>query len=683
MRAREASAVLVWVLSLAPTLGAEEWFDAYEKGLLALRQKQGARAAEAFERAIRQRPEPGVNLLTYGTNRVDRYHPYLRLAEAWLLAGDLDKAGEALRQSEGRAREPAEERARLLTQLAATAEKMRLAAAALASTPPPATPPPAPVPSALALAAPLTTLPAATPVPWPPASPPAPTENAKGTLDLRSEPDGATVLLDGRLLGHTPLKVGLAAGSYPVTLRKEGTAEQSFSVRIEAGRVTGVTRTLVAVSSPAATPVAEPAVASIIVLAQPPGASAYLDDEPLGVTDLRTGRLVKSGVTPGPHQVRLSLAGHQDFTQDVAVGAGLAVTVRGDLSPNEMAKNHWRLPLLAGAGIATVVVVAMLLARGRQGLARGGTVVLSPKAPGAAPTVATALTEGPSPLGALDEMETRAIPNSRRGERFGEYQLLEALGKGGMATVFKAERRGELCALKRPLPALLDDPEFLERFLREAEIGRTLHHPNIIRIFERGEVAGVPYFTMELVRGETLQARVKRDGPLGPRGSARLVAQVAEALDYAHLKGVVHRDLKPSNIMVLEDGTAKVMDYGIARARRFEGLTLTGAFLGTPDYVAPETAEGKGADARSDLYSLGIVFYELLTGKKPFVGDTPFATLRKHCTEPPTPPSVVSPETPRELEAIILKLLRKEPAERYPGAEELLIELRDYLNRAA
>jgi serine/threonine protein kinase len=311
---------------------------------------------------------------------------------------------------------------------------------------------------------------------------------------------------------------------------------------------------------------------------------------------------------------------------------------------------------------------------------------------GATPTPARTIQPGRTemPLATLsgeDAIETRAVPSSARlaapNEPFGEYRLEELLGKGGMAAVFKAERRGERCALKRPLTAFLEDPEFLERFLREAEIGRTLHHPNIIRIFERGDVAGVPYFTMELIEGETLQALVKRNGAITPRKTAGIVAQVAEALDYAHLKGVVHRDLKPSNIMLMRDGTVKVMDYGIARARRFEGLTVTGAFLGTPDYVAPETAEGKGSDARSDLYSLGIVFYEMLTGKKPFVGDTPFATLKKHCTEAPTPPSALSPEVPRELEEIVLRLMSKDPAERYPGAEELLIALRTYLNRAA
>jgi serine/threonine-protein kinase len=283
-------------------------------------------------------------------------------------------------------------------------------------------------------------------------------------------------------------------------------------------------------------------------------------------------------------------------------------------------------------------------------------------------------------------LETRALPPEATkgvGERFGDYLLLDPLGKGGMATVFLAERNAEHVALKRPLAAFLEDPEFLERFLREAEIGRTLHHPNIIRIFERGHVQGVPYFTMELVKGETLQVHIRRLGALPAKAATKIIAQVAEALDYAHLKGVVHRDLKPSNIMILEDGTVKVMDYGIARARRFEGLTVTGAFLGTPDYVAPETAEGKGADARSDLYSLGIVFYEILTGKKPFVGDTPFATLRKHVSEAPTPPSVVAPGVPRQLETIVLRLLQKDPGQRYPGAEELLIELREYLNRAA
>src|SRR5207247_4722530 len=249
-------------------------------------------------------------------------------------------------------------------------------------------------------------------------------------------------------------------------------------------------------------------------------------------------------------------------------------------------------------------------------------------------------------------------------EVFGEYRLLEPLGRGGMASVYKAERGGEVVALKRPLPAFLEEPAFLERFLREAEIGRTLHHPNIVRILARGEVNGVPFFTMELVPGETLQAQLRRLGALEPRAAARIVVQIAEALDYAHLKGVVHRDLKPSNVMVLADGTAKVMDYGIARARRFEGLTVTGSFLGTPEYVAPEAIEGRQTDGRSDLYSLGVIFYEALTGRRPFTADAAFALLREHLTQPPPPPTRLRPGLPPDLERIVLRLLGKSADQR-------------------
>jgi serine/threonine-protein kinase len=251
-----------------------------------------------------------------------------------------------------------------------------------------------------------------------------------------------------------------------------------------------------------------------------------------------------------------------------------------------------------------------------------------------------------------------------------------------MAVVYRADRRGEVSALKRPLPGVLDDPEFVQRFLREADIGRTLHHPNIVRILDRGEVDTVPYFTMELIAGQTLMERLRVGGALEPREGAVVVAAVGEALDYAHMKGVVHRDLKPSNVMIGDDGIVKVTDYGIARARRFEGLTITGSFLGTPEYVAPETIEGVPADGRSDLYSLGVLFYEVLTGRRPFAADTPFAILRRHLTEEPVPPSLVEPRVPKELEAIVLRLLRKDPAERYAGAEELVVDLRDFLNRS-
>jgi hypothetical protein len=632
---------------------AQEWREAYRRGVEALRQGQPERAVSLLQRAIAAHAEPGPD-----------YYPYLVLAEAYIEHGDFEDARRALMRSNAIGKEPPAARARLAARLRAEAGRgagRRGRAGRFAEEPPP----PEPVPM-LSTAPPATTL---TP------SGRVATKGSTGTLDLQTDPAGATVLLAGRLLGVSPVRIDLAPGEYQVTLRREGAADQTFPVRIEVGKTTIVSRGLIATAEPtppAAAPSAPPA-ATVVVYSEPPGASVYLDDEPLGATAPDTGRLVKSAVAPGKHRLRLALTGYPDLSKEVAVTAAGPNTFTGTLVP---VAYPWR-------GVAVGVVVFGVVCA----IAAAGWKRLRPP-----PAPVPAGTPAPTPAGAPAASAAGGAPNTQTlaattrvsaPEVFGEYRLLEQLGRGGMAAVFKAERRGEVLALKRPLPVYLDDAEFLERFLREAELGRALHHPNIIRIHERGEVNGIPYFTMELVEGETLNARVRRVGALEPREAARIIAQVAEALDYAHLKGVVHRDLKPSNIMILRDGTVKVMDYGIARVRRFEGLTVTGAFLGTPDYVAPETAEGKGTDARSDLYALGVVFYEILTGKKPFVGDTPFATLRKHCTEPPTPPSTITPGTPRELEAIVLRLLRKDPDERYPAAEPLLVELREYLNRAA
>jgi serine/threonine-protein kinase len=328
------------------------------------------------------------------------------------------------------------------------------------------------------------------------------------------------------------------------------------------------------------------------------------------------------------------------------------------------------LVALALVAIGVVVVLAWVALRRPEEPARPGEP--TPRSRGRDSDAATP--SGISPGARSDEVGQ---------EWFGEFRLLEMLGKGGMASVFKAQRRGELTALKRPLASLLDDSQFRERFLREAEIGRTLNHPNIVRILERGDVGRVPYFTMELLPGETLQEFIAREGAATPRMAVAIAVQVAEALDFAHSKGVVHRDLKPSNVMLLPDGTVKVMDFGIARARRFEGMTATAAFLGTPNYVAPEMIDGRGTEPRSDLYALGLILYELLTGRTPFSGGSPFAILKKHCTDEPPPPSSLQPGVPPELEAIVLRLLRKDPAERPASAEDLVVALRDWLNRAA
>jgi hypothetical protein len=427
---------------------------------------------------------------------------------------------------------------------------------------------------------------------------------------------------------------------------------------------------------------AAPAAAVLEIVSQPPGASVYVDDELIGATDPEWGRLVRSGLTAGRHRVRLALAGFRDLTEDVDLASAGRSELRRRLLPADAPAAGASRPLILFGGVALLLLGLTAWALRRP----PAPAATAAAAPGPTPGRGRAFDHSaptpprPTPTGL-------GSPGVRRGadglDYFGEYRMVEQLGRGGMASVYRVERGSEVYALKRPLAAFLEEPEFLERFLREAEIGRTLHHPNIVRILERGAVDGVPFFTMELVQGETLQALLQRNGALEPRPATQAVVQIAEALDYAHLKGVVHRDLKPSNVMILPDGALKVMDYGIARARRFEGLTVTGAFLGSPEYVAPETIEAKGSDPRSDLYSLGVIFYETLTGTRPFLADTPFAILQKHLTEIPRAPSASRPGVPAELDRIVLRLLNKAPDQRYAAAEELVLDLRDFLNRAA
>ena len=298
------------------------------------------------------------------------------------------------------------------------------------------------------------------------------------------------------------------------------------------------------------------------------------------------------------------------------------------------------------------------------------TRVTAPLAQASTPTPAAPL----SPLPVVTERGSfEHLP-----VEFGEYRLLRRIGKGGMATVYEAARApgGEKFALKRPLPGFLDDQRLLERFSHEAELGRALHHPNIVRIVDRGQVDETPSFVMELIDGETLRERLDRDGRLDPALATSVTARVAEALDYAHHKGVIHRDLKPTNIMLERLGGLKVMDYGIARAQFRAGLTTAGGFVGTPQYAAPEAAEGR-TEPKSDIYSLGVVFFEMLTGSLPFPSENPYAALHNHRNTPPPTPSTLNYALTQSMDLIVLRLLSKEPSER-PSAEELLNQLTDY-----
>ena len=269
-------------------------------------------------------------------------------------------------------------------------------------------------------------------------------------------------------------------------------------------------------------------------------------------------------------------------------------------------------------------------------------------------------------------------PSKRRAIYSGRYELTHLVARGGMAQVYRAMDRqlDRPVALKVLFPELSVDKTFVERFRREAQAAANLSHPNIVPVFDWGEDDGVYFIVMEYVDGRPLSAVLRDPEKLPPNQIASIGAGVAAALAFAHRHGVVHRDVKPGNVLITPDGEVKVTDFGIARAvNTEESLTQTGAVMGTAAYFSPEQAEGKGVDARSDIYSLGVVLYEMAVGRPPFTGDSPVAVASKHVRDQPVLPRVANPAVPAALEAVIMKAMAKDPADRYASAEELRADL--------
>jgi serine/threonine protein kinase/tetratricopeptide (TPR) repeat protein len=259
----------------------------------------------------------------------------------------------------------------------------------------------------------------------------------------------------------------------------------------------------------------------------------------------------------------------------------------------------------------------------------------------------------------------------------GRYHIIEELGKGGMGRVYKAfdTEIKEKIALKLLKPETSFDEKMIERFRNELKLARKISQRNVCRMHDLNKEEGRYYITMEYVHGEDLKRLIRKVGQMPPGKAVSIAQQVCHGLSEAHSLGIVHRDLKPQNIMVDEAGNAKIMDFGIARSLHTESLTGTGVMIGTPEYMSPEQVEGKDIDRRSDIYSLGIILYEMLTGRVPFEGDTPFTIGVKHKSEIPKDPKDLNPQIPGELSRLILRCLEKDRSKRYQSAEELLPEL--------
>ena len=446
-----------------------------------------------------------------------------------------------------------------------------------------------------------------------------------------------------------------------------------------------------------ATPPAPPPTAApetlLAVTSEPVGASVAIDGAAAGVTPL-----AGVPVVPGEHTVRLEATGFRPEEERVTVPAGGTYTLDRALRPLATAAPRPRPtatpvpattpPPPAPTAVATATPVAAPAAgaappAAAEARALPSWLMVALWAALAATLAGVALwwlarrrrLESPAytPTRVLEASPTLV----KAGQALGAYELTGLLGRGGMATTYRATRAsdGSAVALKVPHEGCFADPTFLARFLREGKLGEQLHHPRIVRIYEASEQDGRPFLAMELLAGKTLKQELRERGPFAARRAVEIAADIAEALDYAHVKGVVHRDLKPENVMLLPDGSVKVMDFGIARLEGQEGLTSSQYFLGTPLYAAPEMIEPKSIDQRIDLYSLGIILFEMLQGTVPFTADSPFKVLQMHQREPLPALAALARPVPDAVWRVVERLCAKSPVDRYQTAEALLVEL--------
>ena len=259
----------------------------------------------------------------------------------------------------------------------------------------------------------------------------------------------------------------------------------------------------------------------------------------------------------------------------------------------------------------------------------------------------------------------------------GRYEITELIGVGGMADVYKATdlMENRVVAVKILKAEFSENEDFLRRFRNESKAIAVLSHPNIVKIYDVGFTDEIQFIVMEYIDGITLKELLEQQGVLRWKDALKFVVQILKALQHAHDKGIVHRDIKPQNIMLFPDGTIKVMDFGIARFSRIDGKTLSEKTFGSVHYISPEQAKGEMTDERSDIYSVGVLLYEMLTGRKPFDGDSPISIAVKHMQDTAVPPREIMPSIPESLEEIVLHAMERSPARRYQSAAEMINDI--------
>lgn len=499
---------------------------------------------------------------------------------------------------------------------------------------------------------------------------------APSVLKVESDPPGATITVDGKQQWIAPIEMELPAGVHLLKLHLKGYRDSERSVDLKAGEtsILSVPMELLPAPSPSGP-------SMLKVQSTPTGATVVVDGYQKWIAP------IEMELPAGKHTLRFTLKGYRDVVKSIVLEGGESSTVSASLEPLPGKNKSVVAGVLLLALMAIVIVVATL--RRKRVATPQRNVQTSEDTPTAElrfDTVDSTPGRTPTPL---DQRAIEAIRSKARElpggvpDELGGYELVGMLGRGGMGTTFLAKRKrdGMALAVKVPHDHLLDNSEFIKRFLREGALGTTLHHPHIIRILEAGQVANRPFIVMELLHGETLEALLKQKDHLPVLYSLEIARAIAVALDYARLKGVVHRDLKPENIMILEHGGLKVMDFGIARIMDSAVLTSSEAYLGTPSYSAPESTGGR-VDQQSDLYSLGIILYRMLSGQVPFYSKDPLEILEMHRTQslPPFPDEL---KIPSEVFRLVQKLTAKKKFDRYANAESFLTDLNLVLNQLA
>ena len=472
-----------------------------------------------------------------------------------------------------------------------------------------------------------------------------------GSLFVQTNTPGAMVYLDDNQIGKTDVNGGflidnIPPGTYKISIEMEGYKRTEKSFKIKGGGLTEQANIKLQSSTP---PIKEPKAPEKKI--EPPSKPR----EPVAVPKV---------TVPTPPEVPKEV----EKVEKVEVPGKPKVEEKPSPSPKKE-------PLFGMFELWMVILIIFLIA-GILFLIFGRKILIKRERPRLTIKTPVKPLRVTTPIKGVSLEEAPGV---------GDYKILEKVASGGMANVYKAVhvKKGWMVALKVPHEQFQSDRTFVERFRREGELGKKLHNENIIHIYESATAKdGFTYIAMEYLEGIDLRQYMDKHGKLPMEEALNIIVHVCRALDYAHVKGVVHRDIKPENIMLpLQKGKGKIvlMDFGIAHTAYLGTLGTGSTYLGTPYYMSPDQISSKEVDGRSDIYSLGVVLFEMLTGQHLFDETDPLKVLFHHKETPPRRPSAVNPKIPPTLEQIVLKMLTKKPEDRYQTVENLLVELQEFM----